>query len=251
MSKRFETKLHGQQWWIILGTLVLLPVVCCIIIACSALSILGPWDQPRFENKDWSSLTVEYRLVQEYNKEISREVVISGNDLAELKKLFSTKESVGVSTPCPGFLSLELSNGQRWKIQFGTTNLLRFCLGSNNYYAYAVTLDSTKFYERLRNYCLNSEQKFTPHARIENISICTNRHFVSPTKLSELQSKFVGDFIEVGLRGELSEVCVPVCTSVAIVQEDVLVHEVSPALNPQVSDAISGENSETEQADAK
>ena len=31
----------------------------------------------------------------------------------------------------------------------------------------------------------------------------------------------------------------------------VLVHEVSPALNPQVSDAISGENSETEQIDAK
>jgi hypothetical protein len=199
-----------KRWIVISGTILLLPVVLFALVAYTALSILGPWDQPRFENKDWDLLEVRYWLVQGQRKEIPRDFAIEGNDLAELKQLFSTKESVGVSTPNPSFLNLKLSNGQRWKIHFSTANTLRFCLLSDTYYAYHVTLNDTKFFEKLREYCLKHEQKhFTPHARIENISVCTHRWIVDQSKLPTIQQPFVGEFIIIGLRGEFSAVCVP------------------------------------------
>jgi len=188
---------------------MLLLVIGFVWVTFDALSILGPWDRPQLENKDWSLLDVRYWLVLEHNKEISRTFIIDGNDLTELQQLFSTKESVGISTPCPGFLQLHLSNGQIWNIQFGTVDTLRFCLASDNYYAYRVSLNNTKFHEKLRAYCLKNEQTYTPHARIENINICINRRYVEPSKLPDLQQKFVGEFIMIGMRGELSEVCVP------------------------------------------
>jgi len=190
--------------------LALSSVVFLALLVVPAFSVLGPWDQPRFENKDWDSLTVRYRLVQEHNNEIPRDFVIAGNDLAELRQLFSTKETVGVSVPWHGFLSLKLSNGQRWGIQFGTATTLGFFLRSDSYYSYHVTLENTQFHEKLREYCLKNEQKYhTPHARIENISICTNRRIVNPSKLPEIQPTFIGNFVMIGLSGEFSEVCVP------------------------------------------
>jgi len=191
--------------------LVVCGVVAVIVIALAAwfvlgvLSILGPLDSPRFEQKDWEKLYVRYRLVLENNKEDYRYVTFSGNELAELKKLFSTKESRGVSTPCPDLLNLQLTNGEIWQIQFGTANSLRFCNASDTYYAYRIELHNTEFYQRLRQLCLENEQQQLPECQLENISICTNRRHVKTPEPAVVQA----GFIEVGSWGELAEVCVP------------------------------------------
>lgn len=170
-----------------------------------ALSILGPWDRPMFEQMNWEQLHVHYRLVLENNQEIHRDFIISRNDLIELKKLFSTKESRGMSIPCPDLLHLKLSNGEIWNIQFGTARTLRFCKDSDTYFAYHVELLDTEFHKLLRQICLENEQRDNPLCKFENISICTNRRHISFPDSSIVQA----GYIEVSSRGGLTEVCVP------------------------------------------
>jgi len=176
-----------------------------IWVIYGALSILGPSDRPLFEQMNWEQLHVRYWLVLENNQEVHRDFIISGNDLVELKKLFSTKESRGISIPCPGFLNLKLANGETWKIQFGTADGLRFCKASDTYYAYSVHLHDTEFHKRLRQLCLENEQRDNPLCKFENINICTGRRHVYSPDPSIVQS----GYIEVGSRGALIEICVP------------------------------------------
>ena len=188
----------------------ILIIIVCILwfvlsIVIDVLSILGPWDRPSFEQKNWEQLHVGYRLVLENNKEVHRDFIISGNDLTELKKLFSTKESRGISIPCPDLMNLYLTNGQIWKIQFGTADELRFCKASDTYYAYSIVLHDTEFHKRLRQLCLENEQKDNPLCKFENISICTGRRHINNPDSSIVQS----DFIEVSSGGAVIEICVP------------------------------------------
>jgi len=197
------THKHGIFGFI---TIIIVFIILFILwIMFDVLSILGPRDCPQFEQKNWEQLHVEYRLVLENNQETRREFIISGNDLTELKKLFSTKKSRGMSIPCPDLLHLKLSNGEMWNIQFGTANTLSFCKASDTYYAYHVELHDTEFHKRLRHLCLKNERKDNHLCEFENISICTNRRHMSNLDSSIVQS----GFIEVGSRGELTEVCVP------------------------------------------
>ena len=110
-----------------------------------------------------------------------------------------------MSIPCPGLMNLYLTNGEIWKIQFGTADGLRFCKASDTYYAYTVYIHGTEFHKRLRQLCLENEQKDNPQCEFENISICTGRRHIKSPDLSVVQA----GYIEVGSRGDLAEVCVP------------------------------------------
>jgi hypothetical protein len=178
-----------------------------ISLVYSVVSILGPLDHPKFEDKNWIRLFVNYDVVESQNKKIRRTMDVNGSDLFELKKFFLTKESCGISIANQAFLCLDTSNGERWDVQFGTPNSLRFCYSDDNYYAYSVQLEDTKFFEKVREICWKNELINGFKCKLENIRLCTNYRVAKPSSLPNPQSKFIG----IDLRGELEEICIPCC----------------------------------------
>ena len=187
-------------------------------IVYSAFSILGPWDKPAFEKMEWKALVVHYRFVNTKQDIQTKTFTFQGKELEDLKKYFRTKNSVGVSTGTAGFMLLTTNNREEWKFNFSTPEQLYCCKKSDPYYAYSITLEDVEFHRELRKLCWMNEQRNIPDVRLENIKVCTD-----------------------GL-GRLKEKHEPY---------GVLVHEVSSEPKPQVSDVISGENSEVEQIDTE
>lgn len=203
ISKKHEKRLSR---WIIAACAILPPVFFISYIVYSSLSILGPWDRPWFENKAWSAFEIHYWLIEENNKKTARKFIISGEDLSKLKQLFSTKTVSGASTGSSSPLRLQLENGEQWIVDIISPNWLVFCLSSDHYYAYYVTLNDIIFVEQLREYCVKNERQYTPQVRIENINLCLGHRVIASEKLTEQQAKL---FMTTDSRGDLLEVCVP------------------------------------------
>ena len=186
---------------------------------------LGPADTPDFTKFDWVSMEVQYGFVATENDIVKRKVVLSGKELSSLKKLFLPKDIRGMSVGNSDSSILTLNNGEMWKFEFTKPRSVTFCLTSNEYYHYVVDLSDELFYQKVKEICLNNELSFTPQAKIENICVCIGGEVV----ITE-------------------EKCEPFnMNNVAI--QGVVVHDVSSEPIPQVSDAISGENPESEQVD--
>lgn len=160
-------KVLNMFFW---GVVLVMILLMLLLIKC--FSILGPFNKPYFEKKNWSHLSVQY-YIKIQNGEVARTIAIEGVCLDDLKQEFLTKSSRGVSVPNPGYLLLTLSNGETWKINFSIPQRLNFCRLDDNYYSYRVELRNINFYNKLREKCYNNELADIPDIKLENISICT------------------------------------------------------------------------------
>jgi len=210
MSKNTEKNCNRSTLKVVWHNVLILICVFVLILGfgwliCSALSILGPMDRPHFEDKGWKSLHVRYFIVRDNNQFERRNIVISGDQLSELKQAFVTKTSGGKSIPNPTLLSLELKDGKVWSIMIRNVHELSFCKQSDTYYAYHVVLTDTRFYEKLREYCWKDAVISIPECKIENISISPHGRYAKNE--NDLHEKGIG--MGIGFRGEIEERYVP------------------------------------------
>jgi hypothetical protein len=133
--------------------------------------ILGPWGYPDFVDIQWKKLNVNYFLVTNHGN-LSRLAVFEDISLCDLQNTFKLKEARGISIPTTGYLFLETNDGSKWRIKLATPDFMTACKDEDDYYAYAIELTNTAFYDALRKKCLERERIITPQANIENIQLC-------------------------------------------------------------------------------
>jgi hypothetical protein len=147
-------------------------LLCIVLLLFHVSSILGPWGYPDFVDiQQWEKLHVNYFLVTNHGI-LPKRAVFEGISLCDLQNAFELKEAHGMSVPTTGYLVLDTKDRTRWRIQLVTPDLLMACKDEDDYYAYALTLTNTAFYDVLRKKCLEKERIITPQANIENIQLC-------------------------------------------------------------------------------
>jgi hypothetical protein len=166
-------KKYIKDWHqlLIIGSIGLVVFMYVFVLIIQVISILGPLDHPMFEKKDWKSFQVRYWVVTK-EKRIRRIVTIDGTELQKIKHSFSTKHAEGKSTGTNEISLLELTNGEKWNIDFSLPNRIYCAKKEDTYYAYEIILNNTRFHEALRQLCFQHEKEKTPQIKPWNIAVC-------------------------------------------------------------------------------
>ena len=136
--------------------------------------VVGTLNDIRFEQLEWTSLTVKYWLFNP-DRSYSPGRVITISDRETIQKLnhsFATETVRAVSYATDPRFILTLTNGQQWDINMPHPNRISCSQTDNNMNACTIVLGDIQFYERLREICFEHEKTITPDVIIENIVLC-------------------------------------------------------------------------------
>jgi len=154
-----------------------LGILCCIMQGCDVvIPFQGPTGHPKFEDMDWQELEIKYWIVRDITNaskwnEDEKSLNLKGKELDALKKVFKTSSSNG--TAQGGIRPWVLStNKGEWYFELASPNTAFFCNLTNTERAYYIELNSTAFYEELKNVCLEKEKLDMPSIQFDNIRIC-------------------------------------------------------------------------------
>ena len=159
-------------------------IICTLLCACLGCdrlnhpSILGPTDKPDFKAMKWQEVKVRYSvLVKGKSRRIPRTFTISDADvLSKLHNLLLINEVSPNNTGAGDQIRITMADGHIWRGGVTFEDQIRLCKSEDNYYSYILTLSDYRFYDALRQLCLEHEKTITPTARIENIILRGNLH---------------------------------------------------------------------------
>lgn len=158
---------------------LLMALVC---LSGSACAPLGPWDHPKFNKFDWSSLEINYWIITGKDTLVQRNFLLSNS--AYIRKGMSKmliKDIHGMTVPTSPQMHWNTSKGEKWHASVVFEHSFRFTKkGSQLYYSYSVELEDTAFFNWLRLQCLEDARTDYPEITLASVKLRSNLSMESP-----------------------------------------------------------------------
>ena len=152
----------------------LIMILFLILPGCNLFGILGPADNPGFQNKTWNEIKITY-WVNEKGNRLPRTVSINNQEvISQIANLIELKKISGLSVGCTDQLIFRESNGEVWQGDIVFEDAIDLCKQKDMYYSYRLYLADYRLYKALLEACVNNELQYHQNAKAENIILRRN-----------------------------------------------------------------------------
>ena len=158
-------------------------ILAMLFATCAnPLDILGPRDNPKVVTDQWNQIRVIYWISsKKQGKEIERSFMITDPLLiTRLKSKLIIRKTDGLSIGSGTQLVFKGPNGDVWHGDVVFEDTLYLAMSSDAWRSYCFTLESTDFYQELREICAQNERKYHPQATAKHIILRSNLSFDYP-----------------------------------------------------------------------
>lgn len=154
-------------------TYLIMALICLSGCACGPL---GPWNNPKFDKFDWSSMEINYWIIVGEDTLEQRNFLL--NEPRYIREGFSKmaiKDISGMTVPTSPQMHWNTIGGEKWYVGVTFEDAFSFTKKGNNlYYSYWVDLEDTAFFDWLRQRCLEEAQKDYPRITLASIKLRSN-----------------------------------------------------------------------------
>jgi hypothetical protein len=159
-----------------LGQIMRAICIIAFVVSLNGCGIFGPGNDPHFNEKQWKSLKITYYVIEKLGgSRTKRTFQCEKQDVID-----SLRKNMNIKLVKPNSLGknddsvIAMSDGEIWDVDFVFEDRFDVCKRIDNYYSYIYELSDRKFFDGVRQLCLENEKLFSPKAVMENILLRTN-----------------------------------------------------------------------------
>ena len=137
--------------------------------------ILGPRDEPKFQSKDWTAVTITYWVSTGATNQLERSFVVSDKSTVDaLKAQMNIKEITGLSIGTRNQLWFQERNGDSWHGSVVFEDRINLSSTADKWRSYTIDLLDRSLFDAMLELCVRNERTFHPKVKPENIILRSN-----------------------------------------------------------------------------